>query len=159
MKFLCTLKNALLIIRDRFGMSFATKSIGLPCCTLFTVTVTCPLQIILLSNYLLPTILVLAENTLLKTTCHFLLLLIRFDALTYQKDYDWFPIPVGYQRAREGERSLCAPLYSNLKGFVGTQNPTKLRGKYKEMYTGLKNIEVPCMIILMLSRNRFFTGN
>ena len=44
------------------------------------------LQIILLSNYLLPIISVLAENTLLKTACHFLLLLVGFDALTY-KDY------------------------------------------------------------------------
>jgi hypothetical protein len=28
MKFPCTLKNALLIIRDRFGLSFATKGLG-----------------------------------------------------------------------------------------------------------------------------------
>src|SRR3989337_2282255 len=27
-KFPCTLKNALLIIRDRFGLSFATKGLG-----------------------------------------------------------------------------------------------------------------------------------
>ena len=40
------------------------KRIGLPCSTLFTVTVTCLLQIILLSNYLLPTISVLTENHL-----------------------------------------------------------------------------------------------
>src|SRR3989337_4123615 len=73
------------------------KRIGLPCCTLFTVTVTCSLQIILLSNYLLPTISVL-QKTLLKTTCHFLLLLlVGFDTLTYRKDYDWSPILVGRQ--------------------------------------------------------------
>ena len=75
-------------------MSFAT---GIPCYTLFTVTVTFPLQIILLSNYLLPTISVLAENTLLKIACHFLLLLIGFDTLTYRKDYDRPPILVGHQ--------------------------------------------------------------
>ena len=28
MEFMCTLKNALLIIRDRFGMSFASKGLG-----------------------------------------------------------------------------------------------------------------------------------
>ena len=39
-------------------------------------------------NYLLPTISMLAEITLLKTTCHFLLLLIGFHTLTYRKDYD-----------------------------------------------------------------------
>ena len=43
-------------------------------------------KIILSQNYLLPTISVLAENTLLKTACHFLLLLVGFDTLTYRKD-------------------------------------------------------------------------
>src|SRR3989337_4563784 len=33
MKFPCVLKNTLLTIRDCFGMSFAKKRIGLPCCT------------------------------------------------------------------------------------------------------------------------------
>ena len=56
-----------------------------------------PLQIILSQNYLLPTISVLAENTLLKTAYHFLLLLIGFDTLTYRKVYDRSPILVGYQ--------------------------------------------------------------
>jgi hypothetical protein len=64
------------------------KRIGLPCCTLFTITVTCSLQITLLPNNLLPTISVLADITLLKTTCHFLLLLVGIDILIYQKDYD-----------------------------------------------------------------------
>src|SRR3989337_3061998 len=71
-----------------FWPVLSRKRIGLPCCILFTVTVTCSLQIILLSNYLLPTISVLAENTLLKTTCHFRLLLVGSDTLTYRKDYD-----------------------------------------------------------------------
>ena len=88
MKFLCALKNALLIIIDHFGLSFATKRIVIPCSTLFTVAVICLLQIILLSHYLLLTISVLAEITLLKTTCHFLLLLVGFDTLTYRKYHD-----------------------------------------------------------------------
>ena len=37
---------------------------------------------------LLLTILALADITLLKTTCHFLMLLVGFDTLTYLKDYD-----------------------------------------------------------------------
>ena len=73
------------------------KRIGIPCYILFTITVTCLLQIFLLSNYLLSTISVLAHITLLKTTCHFLLLLVVFDTLTYRKDYDWSPILVGQQ--------------------------------------------------------------
>ena len=40
---------------------------------------------------------VLAENTLLKTACHFLLLLVGFDTLTYRKDYDRSPTLVGHQ--------------------------------------------------------------
>ena len=51
MKFPCTLKNALLIIRDRFGLSFASKGLGYLAALFFTNIVTCSLQIILLSNY------------------------------------------------------------------------------------------------------------
>ena len=56
-------------------------------------------------NYLLPTISVLAENTLLKTACHFLLLLVGFDTPTYQKDYDRSPILVGHQLSKKTTRS------------------------------------------------------
>ena len=56
-----------------------------------------PIKITLSQNYLLPIISVLAENTLLKTACHFLLLLVGFDTLTYRKDYDWSPILVCHQ--------------------------------------------------------------
>ena len=37
------------------------------------------------------------QKTLLKTAYHFLLLLVGFDTLTYQKDYDRSPILVGHQ--------------------------------------------------------------
>ena len=56
----------------------------------------CLLRITLSTNYLLPLISVLAENTLLETAYHFLLLLARFDTLTYRKDYDRSPILVGH---------------------------------------------------------------
>ena len=46
---------------------------------------------------MLPTISVLADNTLLKIACHFLLLLVGFDTLTYRKDYDRSPTLVGHQ--------------------------------------------------------------
>ena len=54
------------------------------------------LRITLSQNYLLPMISVLVENTLLKTACHFLLLLVGFDTLTYQKDYNRSPTLVGH---------------------------------------------------------------
>ena len=83
-------------IRTCTGLSFATKRIGPPCCTLFTFVTCCSLPFILSQNYLLPLISVLAENTLLKTVYHFLLLLVGFDTLTSRKDYDRSPILVGH---------------------------------------------------------------
>ena len=95
--FTCVLRRALHHIRVCAGLSFATKRIGPPCCTLFTFVACCSLQFILSQNYLLPLISVLAENTLVETAYHFLLLLIGFDTLTYRKDYDRSPILVGHQ--------------------------------------------------------------
>ena len=101
--FPCVLGSAFPIIRVCPGLSFATKRIGPPYCTLFTFVTCCSLQIILPQYYLLPLISVLAENTLLKTAYHFLLVLVGFDTLTYRKDYDRSPILVGHHR---GEESL-----------------------------------------------------
>ena len=95
--FPCVLGSVFPIIRVCLGLSFATKRIGPPCCTLFTFVTCCSLQFILSQNYMLPLISVLAENTLLKTAYHFLLLLVGFDTLTYRKDYDRSPILVGHQ--------------------------------------------------------------
>ena len=54
-----------------------------------------PLQFILSQNYLLPTISVLVEKTLLKTAYHFLLLLVGFDTLTYRKELQLIPYTCG----------------------------------------------------------------
>ena len=102
-----------LYIRVCPGLSFATKRIGPPCCTLFTFVTCCSLQIILSQNYLLPISSVLAENTLLKTAYHFLLLLVGFDTLTYRKDYDRSPILLGHQD------SFLAPLPGSEAPLVG----------------------------------------
>ena len=109
----CVLGCAFLYMRVCPGLSFATKRIGPPCCTLFTFVTCCSLQIILSQNYLLPLISVLAENTLLETAYHFLLLLVGFDTLTYQKDYDRCPILVGHQD------SFLAPLPGSEAPLVG----------------------------------------
>ena len=111
--FPCVLGSAFLYIRLCPGLSFATKRIGPPCCTLFTFVTCCSLQFILSQNYLLPIISVLAENTLLKTTYHFLLLLVGFDTLTYRKDYDRSPILVGHQD------SFLVPLPGSEAPLVG----------------------------------------
>ena len=111
--FPCVLGSALHHIRACPGLSFATKRIGPPCCTLFTFVTCCSLQFILSQNYLLPLISVLAENTLLETAYHFLLLLVGFDTLTYRKDYDRSPILVGHQD------SFLAPLLGSEAPLVG----------------------------------------
>ena len=111
--FPCVLGSAFPIIRVCSALSFATKRIGPPCYTLFTFVTCCSLQFILSQKYLLPLILVLAENTLLKTAYHFLLLLVGFDTLTYRKDYDRSPILVGHQD------SFLAPLPGSVVPLVG----------------------------------------
>ena len=78
-------------------LTLCYKRIGPHCCTSFTFIACYSLQFILSQNYLLPTISVLAEKTLLKTACHFLLLLVGFDTLTYRKDYGSSPTLVGHQ--------------------------------------------------------------
>ena len=118
------MKTSLTIIsmcpRERFShyknlsrLVLCYKRIGPPCCTLFTFIGCYSLQIILSQNYLLPTISVLPENTLLKTAYHFLLLLVGFDTLTYRKDHDRSPILVGHQD------SFMAPLPGSEASLVG----------------------------------------
>ena len=107
MNHMSVMKTSLTIIpicpRERFSpyknlsrLVLCYKKLGhlaAPCLLLLLVT---PLQINLSQNYLLPIISVLAENTLLKTACHFLLLLVGFNTLTYRKDYDRSPTLVGH---------------------------------------------------------------
>ena len=63
--------------------------------------------LLLVTNYLITKLSitpysVLAENTLLKTVYHFLLLLVGFDTLTYRKDYDRSPTLVGHHSSISG---------------------------------------------------------
>ena len=111
--FPCVLGSAFLYIRVCPGLSFATKRIGPSFCTLFTFITCYLLPITLSQNYLLPIISVLAENTLLKTAYHFLLLLVGFDTLTYQKGYYRSPTLVGHQD------SFLAPLPASEASLVG----------------------------------------
>src|SRR3989337_1178438 len=97
MKFPCTLKNALLIIRDRFGLSFASKGLGYLAALLLLLSLLTRYKLHCYQTTLLLTISALADITLLKTTCHFLLLLVGFDTLTYRKGYDRSHILVGHQ--------------------------------------------------------------
>src|SRR3989337_150409 len=98
MKFPCTLKNALLIIRNRFGLSFASKGLGYLAALLLLLSLLARYKLSCYQTTLLLTISALADITLLKTTCHFLLLLVGFDALTYQKELQLIPYTCGSSR-------------------------------------------------------------
>ena len=87
MKFPCTLKNALLIIRDRFGLSFASKRLGYLAALLLLLSLLARYKLSSYQTTLLLTILALAYITLLKITC-LLLLLVGFDTLNYRKGYN-----------------------------------------------------------------------
>ena len=88
MKFPCTLKNALLIIRGHLGLSFSSKGLGYLASHFLLLSLVAHYKLSCYQTTLLLTISALADITLLKTTCHFLLLLIGFDTLTYRKGYN-----------------------------------------------------------------------
>ena len=66
MKFPCTLKNALLIIRDRVGLSFASKGLGYLAALLLLLSLLACYKLSFYQTTLLLTISALADITLLK---------------------------------------------------------------------------------------------
>jgi hypothetical protein len=70
-QFPCVLGSILLYIGELSGLSFAIKRIGPPCCIFSTIVTRYPLRIILLQNYISLLLSALAENTFLKTACHY----------------------------------------------------------------------------------------
>ena len=102
MKFPCTLKNALLIIRNRFGLSFASKGLGYLAALLLLLPLLAHYKLSCYLTTLLLTISALADITLLKSTCHFLLLLVGFDTLTYRKEIQLIPYTCGSSRLFSG---------------------------------------------------------
>ena len=102
MKIPCTLKNALLIIRDCFGMSFASKVVGYLAALLLLLSLLARYKLSCYQTTLLLTFSAPADITLLKTTCHFLLLLIVFDTLTYRKELQLIPYMCGSSRLFSG---------------------------------------------------------
>src|SRR3989337_1229997 len=95
MKFPCTLQNTLLIIRNHFGLYFASKGLGYLAALLLLLLLLARYKLSCYQTTLLFTISALADITLLKTTCHFLLLLVGFDTLTYRKELQLIPYTCG----------------------------------------------------------------
>ena len=106
MKFPCTLKNALLIISDHFGLSFASKGLGYLATLLLLLSLLARYKLSCYQTTPLLTISELADTTLLKTTCHFLLLLVGFDTLTYRKELKLIPYTCGSsgQKTQDGPK-------------------------------------------------------
>ena len=95
MKFPCTLNKTLLIIRDHFGLSFASKRLGYLAALLLLLLLVARYKLSCYQTTPLLTILALADITLLKTTCHFVLLLVGSDNITYREELQLIPYTCG----------------------------------------------------------------
>ena len=135
MKFPCTLENTLIIIRDHFGLSSASKGLGYLAALLLLLSLLAHYKLSCYQTILLLIISALADISLLKTTCHFLLLLVGFDTLTYRKELKLIPYTFGSSGlffgivAREwsafGKWNLVRNIYMvcwNLLSFVNMEN-------------------------------------
>ena len=109
LKFPCTLKNTLLIIRDHFGLSFSSKGLGYLAALLLLLLLLARYKLSCYQTTLLLTISALADTTLPETTCHFLMLLVGFDTLTYRKELQLIPYTCG-----------SSLLYWNTPSFIST---------------------------------------
>ena len=96
-KFPCVLRNVLIIISNTVDLSSVLKSIGPLAATIVATLYLLALYLLVItkSHKYLP--FNSCSETLLKSTCKHLLLLVGFNTLTYQKDYDRSPTLVGHQ--------------------------------------------------------------
>ena len=118
-EFPCVLRNVLIIISNTTGLSFVLKRIGPLAATIVAI-----FYLLILYLFAIPKThkyfpFSSCCETLLKSTCQYLLLLVGFENLTYRKDYDRFPILVGQQV------SFLAPLLGSvalLVSGIGKEN-------------------------------------
>ena len=96
-----------LIIRDCFGLSFTSKGLGYFAALLLLLSLLARYKLSCYQTTQLLTSSTLAGITLLKTTCHFLVLLVRFDTLTYQKVLQLIPYTCGSSQLKN-KLSGCA---------------------------------------------------
>jgi hypothetical protein len=89
-------RERLVIIRYTTGLSFAKERIGPLAAIITTIFYLLALYLFALPNTPENPFASIYSETLIKTTCQHLLLLIGFDTLIYQKYYDTPPILVGH---------------------------------------------------------------
>ena len=97
MKFQCTLKNTLLIIRDRFGLSFASKGLGYVAALFLLLLLLARYKLSCYQTTLLLIISALADITLLKPLVISFCSSLGSTLLLIEKSYNWSPILVGHQ--------------------------------------------------------------
>jgi hypothetical protein len=109
-------QECLVIISYTTGLSFALERIGPLTAITIIVFYLLILYLLALSNTLKNPFASIYSESLFKTACQHLLLLVGFDTLIYQKYYDTPPILVGHQRRCRGERGFLQgeSLASNL---------------------------------------------
>jgi hypothetical protein len=90
-------RERLVIISYTTGLSFALERIGLLAAIIITVFYLLVLYLLVLPNTPENSFASIYSESLIKTTCEHLLLLVGFDTLIYQKYYDTLPILVGHQ--------------------------------------------------------------
>jgi hypothetical protein len=88
-------RERLIIISYTIGLSFALERIGPPAAITIIVFYLFTLYLFALPNTPKNPFASIYSESLIKTTCQHLLLLIGFDTLIYQKYYDTPPILVG----------------------------------------------------------------
>ena len=149
MKFSCTLENILLIIRDRFGLSFASKILGYLAALLLLLPLLARYKLPCYQTTLLLTISALADITLLRTTCHFLLLLLGFDTLTYRKGYNWSHILVGHHHTTSQhalQKQVRRPLLCCCNFYVDATGLSK-----NQSYLRIKTTTIVCQVGAVLT--------
>jgi hypothetical protein len=89
-------QERLVIISKTTGLSFALKWIGPLVTIIIIVFYLLVLYLLALSNTLENSFASIYSESLIKTACQHLLLLVGFDTIIYQKYYDTPPILVGH---------------------------------------------------------------
>jgi hypothetical protein len=98
-------QERLVLISNTSGLSFALERIGLLAAIIITVFYLLILYLSALSNTPENLFASIYSDTLIKTACQQLLLLVGFDTLIYRKYYDTPPILVGHQGRRGPDRA------------------------------------------------------
>jgi hypothetical protein len=128
-------RERLVIISYTTGLSFAKERIGPLATIIITTFYLLALYLFALPNTPENLFASIYSETLIKSTCQHLLLLVGFDTLIYRKYYDIPPILVGHQCYDSGAMTLvpqrAAPLSTHIHTVINDyliwiSNPSKI---------------------------------